>query len=71
MQAVFSARPAVAGRKRFRRIGGFGHLLFFGQGRFLDHADTGANITLLAREVLQRLRELNPEAKEPATAAAE
>src|SRR5215813_6590478 len=30
------------------RIGGFGHLLFFGQGGFLDHKDTEANITLFA-----------------------
>ncbi|MBV9859353.1 MAG: LLM class flavin-dependent oxidoreductase, partial [Alphaproteobacteria bacterium] len=45
------------------RVGGFGHLLFFGQGGYLDHADTVANITLFAREVLPRLRQLSPEAK--------
>ena len=33
----------------------------FGQGGFLDHKDTVANITLCAKEVLPRLRELNPE----------
>ena len=44
-------------------IGGFGHLLMFGQGGFLDHADTVENITLFAKEVLPRLRELNPEPK--------
>ena len=33
----------------------------FGQGGFLDHKDTVANITLFAKEVLPRLRELNPE----------
>ena len=38
-------------------IGGFGHLLLFGQGGFLDHAGTVANITLFAKEVLPRLRE--------------
>jgi len=43
------------------RVGGFGHLLFFGQGGFLDHQDTVANITLFAREVMPRLRELNRE----------
>jgi len=43
------------------RVGGFGHLLFFGQGGFLDHEDTVANITLFAKEVMPRLRELNPE----------
>jgi alkanesulfonate monooxygenase SsuD/methylene tetrahydromethanopterin reductase-like flavin-dependent oxidoreductase (luciferase family) len=53
------------------RLGGFGHLLFFGQGGFLDHADTVANITLFAKEVLPRLRELNPEPKTAAVAAAE
>ena len=41
------------------QVGGFGHLLFFGQGGFLDHADTVANITLFAKEVMPRLRELN------------
>ena len=53
------------------RIGGFGHLLFFGQGGFLDHKDTKANITLFAKEVLPRLKELNPEPKRARTAAAE
>ena len=50
-------------------VGGFGNLLMFGQGGFLDHADTVANITLFAKEVLPRLRELNPEPKTPALAA--
>jgi alkanesulfonate monooxygenase SsuD/methylene tetrahydromethanopterin reductase-like flavin-dependent oxidoreductase (luciferase family) len=54
------------------RVGGFGHLLFFGQGGFLDHTDTVANITLFGREVMPRLRELNPEpAKLAAVAAAQ
>jgi len=53
------------------RVGGFGHLLFFGQGGFLDHKDTVANITLFAKEVLPRLKELNPEPKRASTAAAE
>jgi hypothetical protein len=42
-------------------VGGFGHLLMFGQGGFLDHKDTVANITLFAKEIVPRLRELNPE----------
>jgi alkanesulfonate monooxygenase SsuD/methylene tetrahydromethanopterin reductase-like flavin-dependent oxidoreductase (luciferase family) len=50
-------------------VGGFGNLLMFGQGGFLDHADTVANITLFAKEVLPRLRELNPEPKAAAVAA--
>ncbi|HXC88847.1 MAG TPA: LLM class flavin-dependent oxidoreductase, partial [Stellaceae bacterium] len=52
------------------RVGGFGNLLFFGQGGFLDHPDTVANITLFGREVMPRLRELNPEPAKPAVAAA-
>jgi len=47
------------------RVGGFGHLLFFGQGGFLDHADTVANITLFAKAVLPRLRELNGNPSKP------
>ena len=31
-------------------VGGFGHLLMFGQGGFLDHKDTVAKITLFARK---------------------
>ena len=50
-------------------VGGFGNLLMFGQGGFLDHADTVANITLFAQEVLPRLRELNTEPKTAALAA--
>jgi hypothetical protein len=41
----------------------------FGQGGFLDHADTVANIALFAKEILPRLRELNPEPKTVAAAA--
>jgi alkanesulfonate monooxygenase SsuD/methylene tetrahydromethanopterin reductase-like flavin-dependent oxidoreductase (luciferase family) len=51
------------------RIGGFGHLLFFGQGGFLDHQDTVANIALFGKEVMPRLRELNAPASRAATAA--
>ena len=41
------------------RMGGFGHLLFFGQGGFLDHKDTVDNIRLFAREVFPRIQDLN------------
>jgi alkanesulfonate monooxygenase SsuD/methylene tetrahydromethanopterin reductase-like flavin-dependent oxidoreductase (luciferase family) len=51
-------------------VGGFGNLLMFGQGGFLDHADTVANITLFAKEVLPRLRELSPESNKTAAVAA-
>jgi alkanesulfonate monooxygenase SsuD/methylene tetrahydromethanopterin reductase-like flavin-dependent oxidoreductase (luciferase family) len=53
------------------QVGGFGHLLFFGQGGYLDHADTVANITLFGNEVMPRLRELNPEPKRAAAFAAQ
>jgi alkanesulfonate monooxygenase SsuD/methylene tetrahydromethanopterin reductase-like flavin-dependent oxidoreductase (luciferase family) len=42
-----------------RRMGGVGHLLFFGQGGFLDHKDTADNIRLFAREVFPRIQHLN------------
>jgi alkanesulfonate monooxygenase SsuD/methylene tetrahydromethanopterin reductase-like flavin-dependent oxidoreductase (luciferase family) len=52
-------------------VGGFGNLLMFGQGGFLDHADTVQNITLFAKEVLPRLRDLNPAPRREAAAAAQ
>jgi alkanesulfonate monooxygenase SsuD/methylene tetrahydromethanopterin reductase-like flavin-dependent oxidoreductase (luciferase family) len=50
-------------------VGGFGHLLMFGQGGFLDHKDTIGNITLFAKEVMPLLRELSPEPQKAAVAA--
>jgi hypothetical protein len=50
------------------RVGGFGNLPMFGQGGFLDHKDTVANIMLFANEVLPRLRELNPVPQKAVTA---
>jgi alkanesulfonate monooxygenase SsuD/methylene tetrahydromethanopterin reductase-like flavin-dependent oxidoreductase (luciferase family) len=41
-----------------QRMGGVGHLLFFGQGGRLTHQDAKANIELFGREVAPRLREL-------------
>jgi alkanesulfonate monooxygenase SsuD/methylene tetrahydromethanopterin reductase-like flavin-dependent oxidoreductase (luciferase family) len=41
------------------RIGGFGHLLLFGQGGHLDHQDTMDNIRLFAQEVMPRLKDIN------------
>ena len=41
------------------RMGGVGHLLFFGQGGFLDHKDAVENIRLFGREVAPRLHELH------------
>jgi alkanesulfonate monooxygenase SsuD/methylene tetrahydromethanopterin reductase-like flavin-dependent oxidoreductase (luciferase family) len=51
-------------------VGGFGNLLMFGQGGFLDHADTVANITLFGREVMPRLRALNRAPSEAVAVAA-
>jgi alkanesulfonate monooxygenase SsuD/methylene tetrahydromethanopterin reductase-like flavin-dependent oxidoreductase (luciferase family) len=53
------------------RMGGIGHILFFGQGGFLDHHDTRENIRLFGQEVMPRLRELNPEPVRLRSAAAE
>ena len=44
--------------------GGLGNLLVMAQGGFLDHVDTVDNLTLLAREVMPRLKEY----KQPAPA---
>jgi len=52
-------------------VGGFGNLLMFGQGGFLDHKDTVENITLFAKEVLPRLQELNPAPAQTAAVAAQ
>jgi alkanesulfonate monooxygenase SsuD/methylene tetrahydromethanopterin reductase-like flavin-dependent oxidoreductase (luciferase family) len=41
------------------RMGGVGHLLFFGQGGFLSHQDAVENIRLFGREVAPRLQALN------------
>jgi alkanesulfonate monooxygenase SsuD/methylene tetrahydromethanopterin reductase-like flavin-dependent oxidoreductase (luciferase family) len=53
------------------RMGGVGHLLFFGQGGFLSHEDTVENIRLFGREVAPRLRDLHAEPVRPGVAAAE
>ena len=43
------------------RMGGIGHLLVFGQGGHLSHADTVENIRLFGREVAPRLADLHAE----------
>ena len=40
-------------------VGGFGNLLMMGQAGTLDHAETADNLTIFAREVLPRLRDLS------------
>jgi alkanesulfonate monooxygenase SsuD/methylene tetrahydromethanopterin reductase-like flavin-dependent oxidoreductase (luciferase family) len=51
-----------------QRMGGVGHLLFFGQGGHLTHQDAKANISLFGKEVAPRLLDLGTA---PAVAAAE
>jgi alkanesulfonate monooxygenase SsuD/methylene tetrahydromethanopterin reductase-like flavin-dependent oxidoreductase (luciferase family) len=40
-------------------VGGMGNLMIMGQGGDLDHAETEANLTLFAKEVLPRLQALD------------
>ena len=53
------------------RMGGIGHLLFFGQGGHLNHEDTAENIRLFGREVAPRLRDLVVDPIAQGVAAAE
>ena len=50
--------------------GGMGNLLSMSHAGFMSHEDTVGNLTLFAKEVLPRLKELR-QANEPAAAAAE
>jgi hypothetical protein len=52
-------------------MGGIGHLLFFGQGGFLNHEDAAENIRLFGREVAPRLRDLAVDPVSQGVAAAE
>ena len=45
-------------RAFYDHVGGFGHLLMMGQGGYISHDDTVANLTLFSKEVLPRLAEL-------------
>ena len=42
----------------YEHVGGFGHLLMMGQGGHISHAETVANLTMFAKDVLPRLAEL-------------
>ena len=42
----------------YHEVGGFGHLIIFGQGGPISHEDTKKNLTLFAREVAPRLKDL-------------
>ena len=50
----------------YDHLSGFGHLLIMGQAGFLDHADTVDSLTLMAKEILPRLKEY----KQPVVASA-
>ncbi len=69
-ETVFAGTPddVYTQLKAFNaRMGGVGHLLFFGQGGYLSHQESKENIALFGKEVLPRLLELGM----PETAAAE
>lgn len=46
-------------RQFYGEVGGFGNLLMMGQAGTIDHDETVDNLTVFAREVLPRLRELS------------
>jgi hypothetical protein len=47
--------------KRFHdSVGGFGHLTMIGRTGFMTHAESQKNIRLFGKEVLPRLKELEP-----------
>jgi alkanesulfonate monooxygenase SsuD/methylene tetrahydromethanopterin reductase-like flavin-dependent oxidoreductase (luciferase family) len=46
--------------KMYNYVGGFGHLLIMGQAGFLEHDETIKGMTLFAKEVYPRLKELGP-----------
>jgi alkanesulfonate monooxygenase SsuD/methylene tetrahydromethanopterin reductase-like flavin-dependent oxidoreductase (luciferase family) len=69
-ETVFAGTPddVFNQLKRFNdRMGGVGHLLFFGQGGYMSHQDAKENIRLFGKEVAPRLMELG--APEQAAAA--
>jgi len=58
---VFAGTPDMVYeqiRDFYEDVGGFGHLLMMGQGAWLTHEETAANLTLFSKEVLPRLPEL-------------
>ena len=44
----------------YRTVGGFGHLVMIGRSGFMTHAEAEKGISLFAREVLPRLKEIAP-----------
>ena len=45
-------------KRHYDAVGGYGNLLVMGQAGFLEHEETARGITMFAREVYPRLREL-------------
>ena len=44
----------------YNAVGGFGHLVMIGRSGFMTHAETETSIKLFAREILPRLKEVQP-----------
>ena len=44
----------------YHTVGGFGHLVMVGRSGFMSHAETENSIKLFGREILPRLREVQP-----------
>ena len=58
---VFAGSPDTVYKQIARHhahVGGYGHLLMMGQAGFLEHDETVRGMTLFAREVYPRLKEL-------------
>lgn len=58
---VFAGNPDSVYRqimRMYNHVGGFGHLLIMGQAGFLDHKETVKGMTMFAKEVYPRLKEL-------------
>jgi len=58
---VFAGNPDTVYRQIARHhahVGGYGHLLMMGQAGFLEHDETVRGMTIFAREVYPRLKEL-------------
>jgi alkanesulfonate monooxygenase SsuD/methylene tetrahydromethanopterin reductase-like flavin-dependent oxidoreductase (luciferase family) len=68
---AFAGNPDTVYRqikRHYDQVGGYGNLLMLGQAGFLEHDETVRGITLFAREVYPRLKELRPSAETRAAA---
>jgi alkanesulfonate monooxygenase SsuD/methylene tetrahydromethanopterin reductase-like flavin-dependent oxidoreductase (luciferase family) len=58
---MFAGNPDTVFRqieRQYRAVGGYGNLIMLGQSGFMEHAETVRSMTLFAREVYPRLKEL-------------